>query len=559
MFKTKEYIITGVVHSPEYISYERGTTSLGNGSVKGFVYFPVNAVNIDYYTEIYVDTELDYTAFSDEYDEYCEKEITEIEYIADLSANGRYNRVVDEATVQYNEGISEYNKGLKEYNESKKLAEEQLKAAQQELDDAQKQITENEALIAENEKKLNDTSDQYKEYSKQLKSFDKQIEDAESKLNELEEKLASLEYEGEAKSELQKMIESAKTTVTTLKVAKSALVNSADSTIQSSYAELEKGKKELETAKEQLNEGKKEFVEAKADSEKQLNAAKEELDKAKSELEKVKKEIDSVKEPTCYVLTRNENMGCSSFESNASIVDGIGNVFPVLFFLVAVLVCITTMTRMIDDQRTQIGVMKALGYSSVKIMAKYMMYSGLAAMIGCLIGYFVGITLFPYIIWEVYDILYGFAELSFVFDVKLFIISVAVSFMCSAGITALTCFKELTSTAASLMRPKAPTNGKRILLEYVKPLWKHLKFLHKVSIRNIFRYKKRMFMMILGISGCTALVVTGFGLKDSIQNITVLSFILSVVLTLAFSLIVCFVMYFKLEKIDMAQSLKSIE
>ena len=109
------------------------------------------------------------------------------------------------------------------------------------------------------------------------------------------------------------------------------------------------------------------------------------------------------------------------------------------------------------------------------------------------------------------------------------------------------------------MRPKAPTNGKRILLEYVKPLWKHLKFLHKVSIRNIFRYKKRMFMMILGISGCTALVVTGFGLKDSIQNITVLSFILSVVLTLAFSLIVCFVMYFKLEKIDMAQSLKSIE
>lgn len=229
--------------------------------------------------------------------------------------------------------------------------------------------------------------------------------------------------------------------------------------------------------------------------------------------------------PDTYVLDRNTNVGYVCFENDSCIVEGIANVFPVFFFLVAALVCITTMSRLVEEQRTQIGVLKALGYSNGRIMSKYITYSGLAAILGAFIGYFGGTWLFPQVLWVVYGIMYSVdGALIYVFDTGLALISLVVSLLCSVGTTWLCVRSELREVAAQLMRPKAPKAGKRVFLEYLPFLWKRLSFLKKVSLRNVFRYKKRFIMMILGISGCTALLVTGFGIKDSIVNVATQQF-----------------------------------
>lgn len=222
--------------------------------------------------------------------------------------------------------------------------------------------------------------------------------------------------------------------------------------------------------------------------------------------------------PTSFVLDRNYNIGYSCFESDSEIVEQVARVFPMFFILVAALVCMTTMSRMVEEQRTQIGVFKAIGYSDRAITGRYLFYSGSAALIGCVIGYTVGIFLFPGVIWMTYKLLYISIPMKFVFDPVLAAGAAGTSMLCSMGVTWISCRRELTGTSASLMRPRSPKAGKRVLLEHIPFVWNHMKFLHKVSVRNIFRYKKRFFMMILGISGCTALLLTGFGLKDSVSR-----------------------------------------
>ncbi len=226
--------------------------------------------------------------------------------------------------------------------------------------------------------------------------------------------------------------------------------------------------------------------------------------------------VDS--DPAAYVLDRNTNIGYACFESDSEIVAQVARVFPLFFILVAALVCMTTMSRMVEEQRTQIGVFKALGYSNASIMNRYLFYSGSASLIGCVAGYTVGSILFPEVIWMTYKLMYIHLPMKCVFDYGLFAMSVLVSLVCTMGVTWISCRCELIETSASLMRPKSPKAGKRVLIERVPFLWNRIKFLHKVSIRNIFRYKKRFFMMILGISGCTALLLTGFGIKDSIAG-----------------------------------------
>ncbi|MCI9336624.1 MAG: FtsX-like permease family protein [Lachnospiraceae bacterium] len=283
--------------------------------------------------------------------------------------------------------------------------------------------------------------------------------------------------------------------------------------------ELEEGRRtlaekqeELESARQEYTDGEKEYEEAKAEF-------IEKIAEAEGEIADGQRELDELTKPDTYVLGRDTNIGYVCFENDSSIVEGIANIFPVFFFLVAALVCITTMNRMVEEQRTQIGVLKALGYGEGTIMSKYMIYSGLASLTGCIFGFFAGTWGFPKVIWFCYGLMYATDPIAYVFDWKLAAVSLAVSLLCSMGATWFSCRMELAQVAASLMRPKAPEAGKRVLLEYLPFIWKRLSFLHKVSLRNIFRYKKRLFMMIMGISGCTALLVTGFGVRDSIADI----------------------------------------
>ena len=226
-----------------------------------------------------------------------------------------------------------------------------------------------------------------------------------------------------------------------------------------------------------------------------------------------------MKRAVTYVLTREENTGYVCFDNDTSIIAAISVVFPAFFFLVAALVCMTTMTRMVDEQRTQIGVLKALGYGNSQIMGKYLFYSGSAALIGSGLGYALGSTGLPLIIWEIYGIIYGFAPLEHAVLPGLITVSFAAALLCSMGATWLSCRVELAKQSAELLRPKTPRAGRRVFLEYITPLWRRLSFLYKVSARNVLRYRSRLIMMVLGIGGCTALLATGFGIRDSIGHV----------------------------------------
>lgn len=230
-------------------------------------------------------------------------------------------------------------------------------------------------------------------------------------------------------------------------------------------------------------------------------------------LPKAQQTVDS------YLLTRMDNTAYNTFENDTAVVDSISRVFPIFFLIVAALVCSTTMTRMLEEHRTQIGTLRALGYTKGAVMQKYAFYAGSAAMLGCIAGYFLGSWLFPLAIWQAYDILYGFADLMFTASLPYALVSVVGALLCSVGTTWVICRRQLLEMPAQLIRPRTPAAGKRIFLERVSWFWRKLKFLHKVSARNIFRYKKRMCMMMIGIGGCAALVLTGFGIHDSIANI----------------------------------------
>lgn len=199
--------------------------------------------------------------------------------------------------------------------------------------------------------------------------------------------------------------------------------------------------------------------------------------------------------------------------------DGIAQVFPVFFFLVAALVCMTTMTRMVDEQRNEIGTLKALGYSKVQISSKYLLYALIAGILGSILGCLVGMILFPYVIFTAWNTLYNLETIRFAFQPGLMLVASGSVIGITLLATLYSIYSELIEVPSQLMRPKAAKIGKKIILERIPFIWNHLSFLRKVTARNIFRYKKRFFMTVIGIAGCSALLVAGFGINDSISDI----------------------------------------
>ncbi|MCR4689408.1 MAG: FtsX-like permease family protein [Saccharofermentans sp.] len=289
---------------------------------------------------------------------------------------------------------------------------------------------------------------------------------------------------------------------------------------ESGLAEYNEGKADLEEAEQTLAEGWEEYRDGLREYTEGCNEFSNEVSAAfRQNLVYAYQVLEDVERPETFVLGRDTNVGYVCFDNDATIVDGVAAVFPVFFFAIAALVCSTTMSRMVADERGQIGTMRALGYSETAITMKYVIYSGSAAVIGCVLGYIGGTKLFPWVIWEVYAMMYGFSDICFQNSAGMFILCFAISILCTAGVTIYTCITELRGMPADLIRPKAPAPGKRILLERIAFIWRKLKFLYKVSARNVFRFKKRMWMMIIGIAGCTSLLITAFGLYDSICNV----------------------------------------
>lgn len=571
--------ITGVADSPVYISRERGNTDLGAGAIDNYIY--VNKENIDseIYTEIYVTLKDGdkYETSSNKYEDYVEETKTKIEEIKEERENARYDEVIGTAN-------EELEKAEKEFNKQKEDGETQISDAEEELEKAKKEIEDNEKELVSKEqtansefssaeKKLknakNEISENEKELEETIEKTESQIEEIEKKRQELvenldtvktslktlnasyDEILKKLEDENltdEEKEDLNTKKEELEKQISALEATKKELtsgIKAIEEQVNSADSKLKSAKKEIEKAKKEVNKQEKQLVTTKSTTYSQINSAKEKIEDAKKELEEGEKELDTKKEefetkiadaekelidakedvedienPEWYILDRNQNTGYASYIQDTESINNLSIVFPIVFFAIAALVSLTSMTRMVEEERQELGTLKALGYNKFHIMLKYLIYSSLATIIGGVIGIFIGIRLIPSVIIKMYKMMYTtLPDPVIALNSDNSMLGLTIIYICIVGATIYAIVKELSNKPAILLRPKAPKIGKRVLLERITPIWRRLNFSQKVTIRNIFRYKKRFLMTIIGICGCTALILTGFGLKDSISAI----------------------------------------
>ena len=433
----KHFTVVGLISSPLYMDMSRGNTSLGNGTLTGFLYMPRESFNVEYYTELAVTLQGDDPIYTEQYHDWVQHEADRIFPMVEKLMLDRYDSLYQDVNQIYAEGLQKYEDGLKQYREEKDATFGQL----------------------------------------------------ESTRIQLEQGSAELDA---------------------LRLAVSYGRNDLEASFLALSAELEKGWEQYYSGFAQASEA---FRKAWVD-----------LESAKKELMLAQDALDDMTMPELYALGRISNMGYIALENNSDIVEGVSTVFPVFFLLIAAMVCITTMTRMVEDERIQIGTLKALGYSSFSIIGKYFWYAGSAAVLGCGFGVIVGSIIFPLILWDAYQIIITLGK-EFVLQINwpLCLTVLFVYIAVTLAVTWYCCHKSLKEAPAQLIRPKAPASGKNIFLEKL-PFWNRISFLNKVMLRNIFRYRQRLLMMLLGVGGCTALLLTGFGLRDSIGDLADIQF-----------------------------------
>ena len=402
--------------------------------------------------------------------------------------------------------LSEISSGLISLGEKEQQlmqAENQIQAGQKEIEKGFAELKKQEEKLPAAEEEISKNEKLLEESQKQLDAAGKTLSEGQSELDAQAEKLAA------AWSQIS---ESEKT------------LSEGQAEIAANEKKISDGEKEIEENKKKLSDGKKEIKENEKkleDARKEIEDGEKELADGKKEYEDAKKEIEELEEPEWLITDRNDLPEYSDYGDNADRIRNIGQVFPVIFFLVAALISLTTMTRMVEDQRTQIGTLKALGYSKFAIMSKYINYALLATVGGSICGVLIGEKVLPYIIISAYGIMYHnmASNLQIHYEFTYAVTASVAAVVCTLGATLFSCYRELSETPASLMRPPAPKEGKRVLLERITFFWKHLSFSWKSTLRNLFRYKKRLFMTIFGIAGSMALMLVGFGIQDSIMDI----------------------------------------
>ena len=490
IFTVKEFEIVGIAETPVYISSERGNTTLGNGTVSFYIFTQDNVINMDYYTGLYVTVKGAKATVtnSDEYLKLVNSVIAKIENITETRENARYQSLVDDATKKINDAQKEFDDKKLEVDTELKDAESQIKKAEKQINSSEKQIEAAESELALHQKQA---TEQFEALANQIALAEQQLE--ESTIDP-------------AIKEMQKQeIERQKVELERAKQESSAKFEEAQAEIASNKTEIRKGKNELSKNKE-------EFESKKQEAEDKLNEAQAKIDDAKEEINKIEK---------CkwYIQNRLDNSGYNNIFDAIKTMSNIARLFPAIFYLVAVLISLTSMTRMIEEERIEIGTLKALGYTNMQIISKYIIYSLLACIIGGVLGMTVGLYLLPTIVWSLYSMIYNMPHFYCTYRFGIGLIGIILAFICIGGATLLVARKELKQMPSVLMRPKPPKNGKKILLEKISFIWKRFNFSHKVTARNIFRYKKRAIMTVVGIAGCTGLMLTGFGIRDSVDDI----------------------------------------
>lgn len=433
---------------------------------------------------------------------------------------------IEKAESELTKGQKEYESALDEFNNKKELAQIEIKEGESQLEELNTQITNLKASNSSIEEQIQDEN----------LSQEEKLE-LENKLNENLYLLSVLEqnYKGgsekiqQSKAQLEageKQLEETKYTLESSKEKiekeKSKLTSSkklADEKFKEAEEELSQSKRQIEKAKKELEENKEKVKYELTKAENKLNKAEEEIKDGQEKIEDAKNEINKIEKPTLYILDRNSHQSFVEYKGCADSIDALAKIFPVFFFAVAALVCLTTMTRMVDEQRINIGTLKGLGYKTTQISKKYILYASIACLTGSLLGIVIGFSLFPTVIFFAYGMMYSVNKIIYVFSIPIALGITGVALIVITLSAYLACHKELKETPAILMRPRAPKSGKRILLEKIPFVWNKFSFISKVTVRNIFRYKKRFLMTVLGIAGCTALLVAGFGIKDSIEII----------------------------------------
>lgn len=540
LYAITEFKIVGIVENPYYFQKQPEMTTVGNGQLGAIIYGNSNIYDMDVFTDLFltVSGAKELNTFSDEYHALIKPLVEDFEELGEERANIRYDEIMEEA--------------LDEIEESRVEAEEEIEEARI---DAEKEI-EKERLEAEEEIEKGRLDGQYeinkgraegtaeieRNRATAVEEIEKGRDEAEKELEqnrieaeaEIAESLELIELGFITDPEIIKEVEMAQGQIDEMiKQAQGEIdrniqaayeeldreiqgaYNQLNAEIQSAQTELNKG---IEEAKLELDEG---IQEAYAELEEEIEKAYIELNE---EIQDAKEELEDLDEGKWYVLDRNANTSYVTFELNSGKVDSVVTVFPVFFYLVAALVSLTTMTRMVEEDRIQIGTLKALGYSRITIVSKYIIYCGLASVLGSLTGILLGMGIIPLVIWNAFDSLFHLPEFITTFNTKIALISSGIAVIGNMLVTVYVCNHILRENAAMLMLPKAPKPGKRILLERINFLWSRLSFNQKSTIRNIFRYKKHFFMTVIGISGCTALLLTGFGLRDSIGDLANVQF-----------------------------------
>lgn len=503
--------IVGYVETPYYLTFEKGTSTLGNGTVSVYVIIPEEDFNIEVFTEAFLtlDSTSVISAFDEKYKNAVSDRKAEIESIADKREEDRYNEIYNEAKEKLDNAKKELSDGEKKQAEELAKAFDKLESGRTELENGKQEL------------------------SKQYKQFDQKIASAQNALKKAQLDLSNgeLQYSQQlllfAQNRENMTAEQVLATEMELKTAREKL-DRGQPELAAQKIILEKSKiagaSELEEARKELDSAEIELTAGQEDYYTQKKASDAKLETTRIDIADAETKVNEIEKPKWYVSDRNSNAGYSSYEDDTERVDAIAKIFPVFFFIVAAFVCLTTMTRMVEEHRTQIGTYKALGYGNLAIASKFLIYAAIASIFGSVLGLSVGLKLFPYVIADAYGMLYSLPPILMPlrFDYIFWITLGAL--VCTSTAVYFACYNELREHPSLLMRPKSPKMGKRVLLERVPFIWSRLNFFSKVTVRNLFRYKKRLIMTLLGVAGCTALILAGFGLRDAISSIVPLQY-----------------------------------
>ncbi len=517
--------IVGLANSPLYLSKEKGIANTGNGKLESFIFIPKDNFILEYYTEAYLlaKNTLNVAPYTNQYENKIEKLNKELQKLKPIQETKRYEEILEEATL-------EINKAQNKLNEKLAKAKQELSDSKQELDNNKEKINNGYSQLNASQNELNkkkaDTETTFKNSLEQITNGLSQIRNELTKYNmnenTLSEALTNLKISLDNCSENCEKLTETYNTVLNLSNQLSSLKEQEqklntektnfEKEINKAQAEINQNKKTLDNNLTKINEGYNQYNEGIKKLKEETKVAE---DKIKSETEKLK----TIEKPKWYLLDRTSNNGYTGFYEDASKVEAIAQVFPVFFIIVAVLMCLNTMTRLIEEERNEIGILTSLGYSNFKIVGGYIFYCLIATILGVGIGLTAGYYLIPNVIYGIYDYNYILPDLKISLKPIQFLVLLGYASFLMVSVAIYVCMRDLKEKPAILLRPKAPKSGKKVLLEKVNFIWKRFSFTWKVTLRNIFRYKKRVFMTIIGIAGCTALLLTGFGLRDGINGV----------------------------------------